>query len=173
MAETLRPFHPPLRAARRGRYYRCVVAITDIRLIEGPVLLPEWDEFPQPAGAECIFLGRTRIEQHPVHGQLTRLSYEAYRPMAERVLAALADRAVSHYQCILVRIHHAIGDVPPGSASVLVQVVTAHRAEAFDACRGLIDALKSQAPIWKRELWEDGTTWSVGAPVSAPAELRE
>ena len=55
-----------------------------------------------------------------------------------------------------------------GDASVLVQVACGHRAESFEACRFLIDALKAQVPIWKREEWADGTTWSEGTPAEGP-----
>ena len=139
--------------------------ILDVQILDHPVEAQSFDPFPQPAGGECIFLGRTRLEHHDEHGALTRLGYEAYAPMAEKVLTKLAGEAAARFGCLAVRIHHAIGDVPPGEASVLVQVVTGHRAEAFDACRFLIDRLKLEAPIWKREQWADGTTWSPGAPV--------
>ena len=66
-----------------------------------------------------------------------------------------------------VRVHHAVGEVPPGAASVLVQVAGPHRDEAFAAARFLIDALKRDVPIWKRERWADGSTWSRGAVVSS------
>lgn len=141
----------------------------DIRLVDGPVQPTPIDPFPQPAGAECIFLGRTRDEFHPAHGPLRRLSYECYRPMTERVLHDLAARAVQQFGCLAVRLHHAVGEVPLGEASVLVQVVTGHRAAAFDACRFLIDRLKIEAPIWKREEWSDGSTWSEGKPVEMEA----
>ena len=141
----------------------------DIRLITGPVQPMPIEPFPQPAGAECIFLGRTRDEPHPTHGPLRRLSYECYRPMAERVLRDLAARAVEQFGCLAVRVHHAVDEVPVGEASVLVQVVTGHRAAAFDACRFLIDRLKVEAPIWKREEWADGSTWSEGKPVEMEA----
>lgn len=141
--------------------------ILDVQLVDHPVVAQSFDPFPQPAGAECVFLGRTRIETHDEHGELTRLGYEAYAPMAEKVLRQLAETATTQFGCLAVRVHHAIGDVPPGEASVLVQVVAGHRGAAFDACRFLIDRLKVEAPIWKREVWADGTTWSTGAPVEA------
>jgi molybdopterin synthase catalytic subunit len=144
------------------------VPIIDVQLLDEPVRALTVDPFPQPAGAECVFLGRSRAEEHPEHGALVKLRYEAYRPMAERVLLDLAGRAADRFECLAVRLHHALGDVPLGEASVLVQVVCGHRAEAFEACRYLIDALKAEAPIWKREHWADGTTWSEGAPVSVP-----
>ena len=60
----------------------------EVKLLDTPVRAQSFDPFPQPAGGECVFLGRTRTESHPDHGSLTRLSYEAYRPMAERTLRA-------------------------------------------------------------------------------------
>ncbi len=141
----------------------------DIQLVDRPVDAVPFVPYPADSGGECVFLGRTRAETHPAHGALSRLSYDAYRPMAERVLRDLARQAADRHGCCAIRIHHAIGDVPLGAASVLVQVACGHRAEAFDACRFLIDALKTQVPIWKREEWADGSTWSAGSPVPAPA----
>ena len=139
----------------------------DIQLLDHPVSALPFDPFPQPAGAECVFLGRTREETHPEHGALRRLGYEAYRPMATRVLRDLAVEAGGRFDCLATRIHHAIGEVTPGGASVLVQVVCAHRGAAFEACRFLIDRLKESAPIWKQEQWADGTTWSEGTTARA------
>ncbi len=141
-------------------------ASIDVQFVDGAVPLRSFDGFPQPAGAECIFLGRTRQETHPDHGKLVRLSYEAHVPLAERILRGLADRAVERFGCLAVRIHHAVGNVPPGEPSVIVQVVCGHRDEAFRACRFLIDELKSSVPIWKREVWDGGATWSPGTAVT-------
>ncbi len=82
------------------------------------------------------------------------------------MLCELADEASRLFECQMVRVHHAVGEVAIGEASVLVQVVAGHRDKAFAACRFLIDKLKTTAPIWKRELWADGTSWSTGTPVS-------
>jgi molybdopterin synthase catalytic subunit len=139
--------------------------LIDIRLLDHPVEAVAFEPFPQPAGAECVFLGRTRTETHATHGELTLLRYEAYPAMAERLLRDLAERAIREHELLAVRLHHAIGDVPPGAASVLVQVVSGHRDASFRACRQLIDDLKRSVPIWKQECWADGTTWSDGAPV--------
>lgn len=142
-----------------------ISAQIDVQLLDRPVQYVPLDEFPQPAGAECAFLGRTRDETDPEHGRLMRLSYECYQPLAEKTLRELADAAVAQYECLLVRVHHAVGEVPPGASSVLVQVVCGHRDSAFEACRFLIDSLKATAPIWKHEQWEDGATWARGVPV--------
>ena len=56
--------------------------------------------------------------------------------------------------------------VEPGLASVVVQVVCGHRGASFDACRELMELLKKSVPIWKREEWSDGTTWSQGTPAA-------
>lgn len=138
--------------------------LVDVQLLRKPVRYVPFEPFPQPAGAECAFLGRTRIETHPEHGPLHRLAYHAYESMADRQLHELAAAAIERYGCLAVRLHHALGEVPAGAASVLVLVVTSHRSEAFGACRFLIDALKQTTPIWKREQWDDGTTWSEGQP---------
>ncbi len=138
----------------------------DVRILDHPVRSAAVEPFPEPAGAECVFLGRTRRDVDPQRGELVRLSYQAYRPLAQRVLDDLARQAAQRFDCLVVRIHHATGDVPLGDASVLVQVVAGHRDQAFTACRFLIDRLKSSAPIWKREQWTHGTTWSPGTPVA-------
>jgi len=145
-------------------------AIIDIALLDHPVCALGFHPFPQPAGAECVFLGRSRAEKHSVHGRLVRLSYEAYRPLAESTLRNLAQQAAERWKCLAVRVHHALGEVPISEASVVVEVACGHRDAAFEACRFLIDRLKVEAPIWKREEWEDGATWSAGSPVSVGQE---
>lgn len=139
--------------------------LIDVQLVEHPVEPGAVEPFPTAAGAECIFLGRTRREVHSEHGQLSRLYYEAHIPLAEKQLHELARQAIARFGCLVVRIHHAIGEVPLGKTSVLVHVLCPHRDSAFDACRFLIDQLKATAPIWKREIWANGETWSGGSPV--------
>ncbi|MBB6430696.1 molybdenum cofactor biosynthesis protein MoaE [Algisphaera agarilytica] len=119
-------------------------------------------------GGECVFLGRTRGETHPDHGELLRLDYEAYAPMVEKLLDQLARGIAESHGCHAVRIVHATGPVAIGEASVVIQTLTGHRAEAFAACREAIDRLKAELPIWKREIWQNGQTFVEGSPVSAP-----
>lgn len=144
--------------------------VIDVRLVAGPAAWLPIEPFPQDCGGECVFLGRTRRETHPAHGVLRLLRYEAHEAMAMAVLKGLAGQAVDRFQCSAVRVHHSLGDVPPGEASVLVQAACAHRAAAFEACRFLIDELKKQAPIWKQEQWEQGATWPPGHLVAAGVE---
>jgi molybdopterin synthase catalytic subunit len=141
--------------------------VIDVQLMRRPAKYAPIEPFPHEAGGECVFLGLTRAEINPKHGKLLRLSYEAYEPMAEAMLCHLAREAAALFECMFVRIHQALGDVELGEASVLVQIACAHRGAAFEACRFGIDSLKRLAPIWKREIWEDGTSWSPGNPVTA------
>ncbi|MCH2133292.1 MAG: molybdenum cofactor biosynthesis protein MoaE [Phycisphaerales bacterium] len=141
--------------------------IIDVGLHPHPVVLLPWDP-PPPGGAQCDFVGTTRPETHADHGQLRALDYEAHEPLAVVRLNELATQAVERWSLLAVRLHHALGEVKVGEASVVVQVACGHRAEAFEACRWLIDELKSVVPIWKREAWDSGSTWSPGQPLATP-----
>jgi molybdopterin synthase catalytic subunit len=130
-------------------------------LVDGPVqaVAMPW---PDGCGGEAVFLGRTRRETHPTLGPLHRLSYEVYPEMVLKLMDAMARDAAGKFGCRAVRLVHARGEVPIGAASVVIQVATPHRGEAFAACRYLIDRLKHELPIWKRELWERGETYVHG-----------
>mmetsp|Transcript_34434 Transcript_34434/g.53745 ORF Transcript_34434/g.53745 Transcript_34434/m.53745 type:complete len:149 (-) Transcript_34434:1233-1679(-) len=140
----------------------------DIKLIDGPV-----DYQPPPfrdfGGGENAFLGRTRTEDHPENGKLTSLRYEAKESMALKVLEELAREAAQKYNLSFVRIIHSLGDVPVSKASVLVQVISPHRKETFEATAEIMDRLKKKVPIWKQEIWERGETWKDGAVVDPKA----
>ena len=79
--------------------------------------------------------------------------------MAERALAAIIDRIEAEVPGSRVAIHHRIGHLEVGDAAVIIAASAPHRAEAFDACRAAIEALKREVPIWKREVASDGETW--------------
>ncbi len=147
--------------------------VIDISLVPAPVVYE-----PPPAdlgaagdcGGEAVFLGRTRAESHPQFGPLRLLRYEAYEEMAVQQLHALAEEAIAEFGAHFVRLRHTVGDVPVGEASVLVQALCGHRAEAFAACRFLIDGLKRSACIWKQEVWERGASWAAGAALAGEHE---
>lgn len=107
------------------------------------------------AGGIAVFVGTTRQWTNGLETE--RLSYEAYEPMARDELQRLAVEATARWPLLRCCLLHRLGDVPTAEASVIVGVATAHRAEAFEACRWLIDALKQRVPIWKREVYADGT----------------
>jgi molybdopterin synthase catalytic subunit len=110
-------------------------------------------------GAVCVFLGQTRNRARG--REVAYLEYDAYVPMAEKLLGQIAEEAETRWG-VRVAIHHRIGRVPIGEVSVAVVVGSPHRAEAFEACRYCIDTLKETVPIWKRETCPDGTYWIEG-----------
>ena len=112
------------------------------------------------AGGIAVFLGTTRSETNAKGQSLIALDYDAYAEMAHAQLADLAKRARDRWRISRLSILHRTGRVAIGEPSVLIAVSTPHRAEAFEACKWLIDTLKSEAAIWKKEIWDDGSaTW--------------
>jgi molybdopterin synthase catalytic subunit len=108
------------------------------------------------AGAVVLFLGTTR--EFTDGRQTTTLDYEAYDEMARQKLSALEQAARTKWELVDCALVHRLGNVPLGEASVAVAVSSAHRAAAFEAGRWLIDTLKQEVPIWKREHWADGNS---------------
>ncbi len=108
------------------------------------------------AGAVVLFLGTTR--ELTDGRQTVALDYEAYQEMAERQLADLEAEARRRWPVIECIIVHRLGRVAPTEASVAIAVSTPHRSDAFAAGQWLIDSLKRDVPIWKREQYADGTT---------------
>jgi molybdopterin converting factor subunit 1 len=118
-------------------------------------------------GAIVVFEGTVR---HQTRGRKTLyLDYEAYEPMALGQMESLATQALEQFQIRDVALAHRLGRLEVGETSVLIVVVSAHRAAAFDACRWLIDTLKRVVPIWKKEHFADGAVWADGEPF--PAEI--
>ena len=112
------------------------------------------------AGAIATFEGITRFERHAEHGGLLRLEYEAYGEMALSEMRTLAEQVRRRWPVLKLALVHRIGAVGIGEASVVIAVACGHRSESFEACRWLIDALKQQVPIWKREVWASGeSSW--------------
>ena len=105
-------------------------------------------------GALVTFAGTTR--DHNDGAQVISLSYEAYTEMAQRVMCVLFEEAVKRFPITRARVAHRLGEVPVGAASVIVVVASPHRGPAFEACRFLMDRLKDEVPIWKRETLRDG-----------------
>ena len=109
-------------------------------------------------GGIVTFIGATRCEHDPEHGKLLQLWYESYREMAESQLRKLADQASRQWRAGRVVVLHRLGPVGVGEASVVIAVGCPHRAEAFEACQWLIDTLKQDVPIWKKDVFADGFT---------------
>jgi molybdopterin synthase catalytic subunit len=110
------------------------------------------------AGGIDVFLGTTRAETGADGRELLALDYEAYHEMASRQFSAFAKQARERWPIVRLVILHRTGRVALAEPSVLIAVSTPHRAESFDACRWLIDTLKKEATIWKKEVWKDGAS---------------
>lgn len=144
----------------------------DVRLVRGPIVPQR--EVVRPladdgAGGECLFIGRTRPETSADFGPLRALEYEAHESMALRVIESIAHQECLNHGCAAAQVLHAVGRIEVGEVSVMVRVAARGRDEAFAACRAIIDRLKAEAPIWKRELWARGSTWQTGVPASVPS----
>jgi molybdopterin synthase catalytic subunit len=114
------------------------------------------------AGATVLFLGTARDHSDDVAG-VTHLEYDAYREHVEPVLALIVEEAAGKWPILAVVVEHRVGRVEVGEPSVAVAVSSAHRADAFEAARYVIDELKTRAPIWKQENWPGGSRWIEGA----------
>jgi molybdopterin synthase catalytic subunit len=106
------------------------------------------------AGAVCLFLGTVR--EMTAGRRTIRLEYEAYPAMASRRIAALLDEARARWPLVAAAVSHRVGLLDLGDVAVAVAVSSPHRAEAFEACRWLMDSIKHDVPIWKKEEWDDG-----------------
>ena len=109
------------------------------------------------AGAIATFTGTTRNRSR---GRDVRfLDYEAYEGMAEATMRELAAELKRRYELLDVAIHHRVGRVEIGEASVMIAVSAPHRADALAACKDAIDTLKQTVPLWKKEVYEGGEEW--------------
>lgn len=99
------------------------------------------------------------VRNHSKGKTVTRLDYEAYGPMAEKQLAFIANETTQKWPGTRVAIAHRVGSLVPGDLAVVIAVSAPHRKEAFRACEHVIDRLKEDVPIWKKEFSSDGDVW--------------
>ncbi len=129
------------------------------RLVEGPLdvaaVLREVED-PE-AGALASFVGTVRRRSRD--RDVVHLEYEAYEEMAEPMLAGLGDELTERHGLCAIAIHHRLGRVEIGEASVVIAVSARHRAAALDACREAIETLKATIPLWKKEIYAGGEEW--------------
>ncbi len=118
------------------------------------------------AGGIVVFVGVVR--DNSAGRRVVALEYEAHAPMAEAKMKEIGEVVHRRWPGVRqVAMAHRIGRLAIGEASVVVAVSAAHRQDAFEACHFAIDRLKETVPIWKREIFEDGTVW-VGLQGEAP-----
>ena len=113
------------------------------------------------AGGIALFAGAVRESDHD--RGVSGLSYSAH-PSAVGELRRVAEVIAEKYPVIGIAAVHRVGDLAIGDLAVVLAVSCPHRAEAFDACRDLIDILKASVPIWKHQRFDDGTAEWVGTP---------
>lgn len=150
---------PPVSGGTGARVQIVREAIKTAEIVEG-LKRPE-------DGACVVFEGVVR--NHTRERRTHYLEYEAYEEMALKQMEQLISQALAEFKIRDATIVHRVGRLEIGETSVLIVVCSAHRATAFDACRGLIDSLKRTVPIWKKEYFEDGAVWADGEPF--PAEV--
>lgn len=112
-------------------------------------------------GAVVTFLGLVR--NHHAGRRVRHLEYEAFEPLALKAFACIAAELQERWPGARLALHHRIGRLEVGEASVAIAVASAHRAEAYAANRYVIERVKQIAPIWKREFFEGGDVWIEGA----------
>ncbi len=117
------------------------------------------------AGAIALFYGVVR--DHNRGRKVMHLEYDAYAEMATKVMQRIADEVKERFNIAETAIQHRTGRLEIGETSLLVAVSSAHRKEAFEACHALVDRLKDEVPIWKKEVFEGGEEWIEG-DASAP-----
>ena len=171
----LTPHRPFVRPARNGAYADWDAPLADgdqvallppvsgggpSGLTDGPIDVAALEATIAGSGhgARVTFVGRAR-DRSDDGGEVLELEYEAYPEMATAVLAEIVAEAEERWSGSVARIVHRVGLVPIGEAAVAIVTAAAHRSDAYDANRYVIEAIKERLPIWKRERFGDGSEW--------------
>jgi molybdopterin synthase catalytic subunit len=112
------------------------------------------------SGAVVLFYGVVRNEN--LGRSVQYLEYDAYQEMALKKMRQIGDEIGARFAVTGIGILHRIGRLEIGDTSLLVAVSSAHRKEAFEACHYAVDRIKQTVPIWKKEVWNDGSEWIEG-----------
>src|SRR5438128_9018090 len=118
----------------------------EVALMSGPLGLTS-PENTLGAGAMVEFFGNVRPLENGK--EIDGIEYEAHREMAEHQLRKIAHEAAERFDLLAIRLHHGVGFVAVGETSLFLRVTSAHRSEAFEASRWIVDELKKRVPIWK------------------------
>jgi len=125
-------------------------------------------DIPANSGAVATFSGIIRADK-TAGKVVSAIEYSAFEPMAEKIFRQIHDEILARYDIQSITIKHSIGILKAGESSMLVEVHSKHRAEAFDSLREAVELIKEKAPVWKKEIYEDGThNW-----VNAETKLEE
>lgn len=136
-----------------------LLAIRDTPLSVDEVFAAVGDD---SAGGTALFVGTVRDHDGDRAAAVTALSYSAH-PSAEAEMRRIAEKVAADFPVRAMAAVHRVGDLAVGDLAVVVAVSCPHRGEAFAACRRLIDDLKREVPVWKSQVFDDGTQEWVGA----------
>lgn len=153
---------PPVSGGAETQWFRVQAEPIDPREVENLVTGPA-------VGGIVTFSGAVR--DHARGKTVVALDYEAYAPAAVKMLSRIGDEVRDRWQIDQIAIVHRTGLLKVGEVSVVISASSAHRAEAFAACSYAIDRIKEIVPIWKKELYEDGSHW-VGTEAEYQQEVK-
>ena len=145
---------PPVSGGSDDDFFKITDAVLDPTALHDLVLSPR-------AGAVSLFVGVVR--DNNLGRDVDFLEYDAYPAMATKVMRQIAAEIRDRWDVLDIAMHHRIGRLEIGEASVAVAVASAHRGEGIEACHYGIDRLKAIVPIWKKEVWADGEEWIEGS----------
>ncbi|MTB52555.1 molybdenum cofactor biosynthesis protein MoaE [Lewinella sp. W8] len=136
----------------------------DIDLSDSPLSVDHcYGKVQDPScGGICLFVGT--IRNHSKGEPVVRLEFDSYAPMALKEMRRIAGQAKEQFGLTSVVLHHRVGKLAIGDIAVIIAVSSAHRAAAFDGCEWIIDELKKDVPIWKKEFRPDGSYWVNARP---------
>jgi molybdopterin synthase catalytic subunit len=123
-------------------------------------------------GGTCVFLGTVR--NGPDEHGVTAIEYSAYEEMVDAEFSRLLADARSRWPEARIAVRHRLGTIPVGEASIAIVAAAPHRAQAFEACRYVIEGVKQRIPVWKKELRVDGSeVWvdPAGRPTAKPSHV--
>ncbi|HEU0032930.1 MAG TPA: molybdopterin converting factor subunit 1 [Kofleriaceae bacterium] len=130
-----------------------------VRLLDEPLSLDRCVAAVSGAGMGGIVTFTGTVRRHSRGTIVERLEYEAYGTMAVREMTRLCDEIEAEIAGTRLAVEHRVGTLAIGDIAVVIAAAAPHRAEAFTACRAMIDRLKDRVPIWKKEIGEDGAEW--------------
>jgi molybdopterin synthase catalytic subunit len=136
-------------------------AVTGDRLALEPLIRAVSAPGDERPGAVATFLGLVRDRN--LGRRVIRLEYEAHEALAVKAFARIEEEIRETWPQVRLALHHRMGRLEIGEASVAVAAASPHRAEAFAACRYAIERVKQIAPVWKHEFFEGGDVWIEGA----------
>ena len=134
-----------------------MIRITNNRLSLQEIMLELEDN---SAGALSVFIGNVRNRGRS--GNVSEIYYESYSKMAEQKMREIENEAQTKWEIKKLAVFHRIGNIKVGEASIIIGVSSEHRNEAFEACKYVINNVKTRVPIWKKEISNESQKWAEG-----------